>query len=273
MLVKIFSLSRFFYRKKIHNFKAVGYFNEIPNVGDALNEDLFRFITGSNISKPSGIRFIKHYLAVGSVLGAMNKNSIVWGSGLISVNTIDTITEIGDIRALRGSITKKALEDKFRVKLEVPLGDPALLMPNIYPASIDKTYKFGIVPHYVDENHSIVNIIESIGGCVINVSLPVNKFIEQLTKCKVILSSSMHGLILADAYDIPNVRLVLSENIVGGDYKFNDYYSTTDIPNESQNKCEVNENVTSDDIFNFIEKARVKKYIYSKEILLKSFPI
>ena len=35
----------------------------------------------------------------------------------------------------------------------------------------------------------------------------------------------MYGLIVADVLYIPNVRMILSDKISGGDYKFNDYYS------------------------------------------------
>lgn len=39
----------------------------------------------------------------------------------------------------------------------------------------------------------------------------------------------MHGLIVSDSLGIPNIRMVLSDQIVGGDYKFNDYYSVFGI--------------------------------------------
>ena len=50
--------------------------------------------------------------------------------------------------------------------------------------------------------------------------------IDQITSCRKILSSSLHGLIVADAYRIPNARLILSNLICGGDFKFDDYYKS-----------------------------------------------
>ena len=50
-------------------------------------------------------------------------------------------------------------------------------------------------------------------------------FLKSLKKCKNVLSSALHGLIAADSFGIPNLRMVISNNIIGGDYKFIDYYS------------------------------------------------
>jgi pyruvyltransferase len=53
------------------------------------------------------------------------------------------------------------------------------------------------------------------------------EFVDQLCRCRVIASSSLHGLIAADAYDIPFVWISLSKRLVGGDFKFRDYFLST----------------------------------------------
>ena len=45
-------------------------------------------------------------------------------------------------------------------------------------------------------------------------------------KCKSVLSSGLHALIISDSLGIPNMRMVVSDKIIGGDYKFRDYYSS-----------------------------------------------
>ena len=47
-----------------------------------------------------------------------------------------------------------------------------------------------------------------------------------MSQCEYIISSAMHGLIAADALGIPNIQLVASDRLIGGMYKFNDYYSS-----------------------------------------------
>ena len=48
---------------------------------------------------------------------------------------------------------------------------------------------------------------------------------KKIAECETVISSSLHGLIAADSFGIPNLQMVLSNNIVGGLFKYNDYYS------------------------------------------------
>ena len=50
--------------------------------------------------------------------------------------------------------------------------------------------------------------------------------IDQVNSCERILSSSLHGLIVSDAYQVPNCWIELSGNISGGYFKFHDYASS-----------------------------------------------
>ena len=51
----------------------------------------------------------------------------------------------------------------------------------------------------------------------------------QNLSCEAIISSALHGLIAADSFFFPNRWIKLSDNLMGGDFKFNDYYSVYDI--------------------------------------------
>ena len=48
-----------------------------------------------------------------------------------------------------------------------------------------------------------------------------------MTACAYIVSSSLHGICVAEAYGIPAVWVRLADNIVGGEFKFRDYYAST----------------------------------------------
>jgi hypothetical protein len=59
---------------------------------------------------------------------------------------------------------------------------------------------------------------------MIDVFLPPAEVIREILMCDHVLSSSLHGLIVSDAFHIPNRRIVVSEQ-VKFDMKYDDYYS------------------------------------------------
>lgn len=247
----------------------LSYFHEVKNIGDLLNVDIIEFYSKKRVINVPPFFIFKHYLVVGSILQNMNKKSIVIGSGLIHDSKINKMKQVGDIRAVRGYLTKKCVEDLVGRKLDVPLGDPALLFPKIYNPKVDVVHEFGLVLHYVDENHAIRDVVRSMGGKIISVRQNPKEFLNEMKTCKKILASSMHGLILSDVYGIPNKRLILGDKIYGGDFKFKDYYSTTDNPNEAG--CIVNESVSMQEIIELLSTCSVKKYIGDLCLLEKNF--
>lgn len=44
--------------------------------------------------------------------------------------------------------------------------------------------------------------------------------------CETILSSSLHGLIFADALHVPNLHIIGQTKLKEGNFKFEDYYSS-----------------------------------------------
>lgn len=158
-------------------------------------------------------------------------NDIVWGTGCINYNEIDNLPK--KIYAVRGPLTRNELLKKG-ISTPKVYGDPALLFPEIYnPVKIIK-YKYGLIPHYIDftdpNSLLIIKQLQSQGVKIINITAGIFHFIDELVQCKNILSSSLHGLIAADAYNIPNIRVKLSNKILGGDFKFDDYHLSVDKP-------------------------------------------
>jgi len=133
------------------------------------------------------------------------------------------------ILGLRG---KRTLENLiFSNKNEIILGDPGLIVNYVFPKIEKKEFILGIVPHFVDDKHDIINKFkEKFGDEVlfIDVLRDAKYVIRDIKRCKHIASSSLHGLITADAFNIPNIRFVIRETMPSGffDYKFDDYYSS-----------------------------------------------
>jgi pyruvyltransferase len=217
-------------RKKKQAYQRIRYFNTVPNWGDHINPYIIEKMTGKRVLQ-STFGWTEHLLAIGSILRNANRNSIIWGSGFIS-KTSKFRGRPKKIAAVRGPLTGQRLIELGCKDPEI-YGDPALLMPRFYNPQVAKQHKIGLVAHYAEKNDPIVEYLISLGVSPVDIQLPVETFVDELCKCETIISSSMHGLIAADAYGIPNRWLMLSDKLVGGEFKFQDYYNAIGVFGEA----------------------------------------
>lgn len=202
------------------------------NFGDDINYIIASYLSQKKIVgyKCSFVSFFhpKNYMCIGSILDYMSNNeSIVWGSGAIGFKT-KIKKPPQKICAVRGPLTRNYLINQG-IECPAIYGDPALLLPMIYPCKKNKRYKIGIIPHIIDLNIPSINLFKkNIGEDCIIVDLGRyqnwQQIVDIINECEIIASSSLHGLIVADAYKIPNVWIKLSENIIGNDFKYYDYF-------------------------------------------------
>jgi len=164
-------------------------------------------------------------VSIGSVSQFIGEKDVVWGTGCITQNAI--FNKPHKILAVRGPLTR----NEFKLKgIECPdiYGDPALLFPLIWNKTKTKTHKVGIIPHYVDIDNPIIKQLEERGFKIIDICSGITEFLEDLLSVEMVLSSSLHGLIAADAYGIPNSRIIFSDKVFGGHFKFIDYCLSVD---------------------------------------------
>ena len=83
----------------------------------------------------------------------------------------------------------------------------------------------GVVPHYCDQ-YLLAQWPLPPGWLYLSVFEEVEPFIAKLCRCGVIISSSLHGLVLADAYRVPSLRVVMGSRIGGDGSKFTDYLAS-----------------------------------------------
>ena len=122
----------------------------------------------------------------------------------------------------------------MKVTDSVILADPGILFPLIFNIDdikeIKKNLNLCIIPHYIDKDDLLIrNNIRVNKSFIINIEDDPFQFFNSLLKCKRVLSSSLHGLIISDSFGIPNMRMIVSNKITGGDYKFKNYYSAYGI--------------------------------------------
>ena len=66
-------------------------------------------------------------------------------------------------------------------------------------------------------------------AALIDVRMPPKDVVNAISRCNYVISSSLHGLIVADSLKIPNLWVKSSDSIIGGEFKYHDYYSCFNV--------------------------------------------
>lgn len=208
-------------------------FKDKENYGDFLSEYLVEKITGKSVKfvhpkKQAWYKLNKkHYLGIGSILHHATKESVVWGSGII-----DRVHSIApaNFKAVRGPQTRNFL---LKLGYECPevYGDPALLLPLYYNPEVKKRYRIGIIPHYHDYREVLATYRDQPEVTVIDMmTMNVETVTRQFLQCERTISSSLHGIIVSHAYQIPSVWVEFSNKLFGDGIKFPDYLESIKLP-------------------------------------------
>lgn len=236
------------------------YFFDTENFGDALSGMLVSHLSGRKVVVTSS--FEAEMSAVGSILriGDLCRNSPhstidavkylrrkvmdflspklkVWGTGFLKVQHFDSFARVRNVEVLatRGELTRTVLRRYgfLSEKSKVVLGDPGLLYPLLMQDRPSVKYEVGLVPH--EDDFIFGKYLE---GKLLSLGVRV-KFIDvhsknplsvldEIASCERILSSSLHGCVVADALGIPNRMLLLSYFGRPAEqhlFKYRDYYS------------------------------------------------
>jgi len=155
------------------------------------------------------------------------------------------------IHALRGPGSAYHLR---QLGLEIPpvYGDPVWFLPSIFPAAPEKRYDLGVVVHVSELQMPLATSdlkprlrrylippdlqaqVRIFNTVVPPTAEAIANLIQEITACKCIISTSLHGLVMAEAYGIPCAYLspagqggaVLPMHLpkMGVDYRIRDFY-------------------------------------------------
>ena len=128
--------------------------------------------------------------------------------------------------ALRGPLTARNIKGKYI------LADAALLADELVPLQ-DKKYDLGLVPHWTDTELEKNKTFLKFNPKIIRVNDDPRKVITEIGQCKKIVSSSLHGIILADAFHLERrieiaPRMMTHAHQEGGLFKWKDYHASLD---------------------------------------------
>ena len=192
----------------------------LPNFGD----DLTPMLLPRYGIVPVHRRAVEARLAgVGSILEHLPPGfrGAVWGSGLMD----DAARPMRDAKflAVRGRLTAERVDAPD----DTALGDPGLLVSRWHRRPEPK-WDVGVVLHFSQRgNRALANFADTPGSRVrmIDVGRPATSVIREIAQCAVIVTTSLHGLIVADSFGIPAVWLTAEPRLSGGVFKFHDYES------------------------------------------------
>ena len=196
----------------------VRWFRKAANFGDAMSPWLISKMTGREVvwseSRP-------HYVVIGSILRSANPCSVVWGTG--SFGTEGRVAVGATFTAVRGPLTRARLVAR-KVACPEVYGDPALLAPAYHAPKVRKTHAYGIVMPWSDCDWHDAELGPGVRLIDLGTT-DVEGVIDAMLSCRRLVTASLHGLIVADAYGIPSAWL-RSRTTYGGPYKFFDYFAS-----------------------------------------------
>jgi len=211
-------------RKIVYSNKIQVFWSKTSNWGDALNPILVECLSNKKARFAGGPTRNK-YMVIGSILQRADTRTEVWGSGFISSDS-SVLGHPRQVHAVRGPFSRQRL---LALGIQAPkvYGDAALLLPYFYQSDVEKTFDLGIVPHYTDKGHPwLASVVNDDKINIIDVEGGIYKFVDEVNACERVVSSSLHGIICADAYGIPSGWIKLGDSLEGDDFKFHDYYAS-----------------------------------------------
>ncbi|WP_019904167.1 polysaccharide pyruvyl transferase family protein [Methylobacterium sp. 77] len=202
------------------------------NFGDALSPVMIALLSGKPIRRAPMKSFAPRLSCVGTI-GHGFANGEVWFWGTGCSNWANPSAPAADkkpfvpsedshftVTATRGPVSEALLSGRT-LSHAVPYGDPVWLLPRFYKPTIKKRYKLGVILHLselanremeavprkeiarfripaelADDIHLITTVTELHVGAL-------QSKIDEILSCERIVSTSLHGMVIAESYGIP----------------------------------------------------------------------
>lgn len=199
------------------------------NFGDELSAVMVSAISGREVKRTPLPQ--ADMMAIGSILQAAARTRQlakrraplhVWGSGVITPLNFPELDCL-KVSAVRGPLTRNVL----RLRHDIPLGDPGLLSDRLVARPTAKQYAWGLVPHHTQvESPFMRRLLESTPRSVLIDVREADPLatIAKIAACERVASTSLHGLIVADAFHIPNLWIAPPQRNQSVKWKFTDYF-------------------------------------------------
>lgn len=185
-----------------------------PNFGDAINPLIVGHVAGRAVAHQGPRK--ADVFAIGSMLQVVKRshkeprdkgNVVVWGTGLLNPVFGHDFLDNVELALVRGPITAALLKREMK-----RFGDPGLLINDVLPFEGKRQDRIGIVPHYslMDDPDLRAFAHSDPAYLLIDPRGDAAEVCLQIASCAHVFASSLHGLIVADAYGVPNTWITPS---------------------------------------------------------------
>ncbi|WP_281981261.1 polysaccharide pyruvyl transferase family protein [Thalassorhabdomicrobium marinisediminis] len=197
------------------------------NLGDIINPYVVEGLTGippKYAPRGTGI------YPIGSIIKFAKAGCQVWGAG--SPHEDDQLDPAADYRSVRGPYTRD-LVLRCGGQCDEVYGDAAWFLPVIFRPTVPKTHKTGLILHYQHENADL-----DVSDDIRRIDIrrlgydQIEAFLTEMLSCERIVSTSLHGVIIAQAYGLPAMLATVTDSsrqVHGDGIKFKDYFASVGI--------------------------------------------
>lgn len=208
----------------------LNWFGGQKNFGDAISPEIVSYVSRRPVVFARAPRM--QLVAVGSILGVIgnvppdisgDRLPYVWGTGshhdVLPAPVKSALSRVR-IAAVRGPLTAALVGCG-----DIPLGDPGLLAAEMVGPQ-RRSGKIGVVLHYAHQVPVglVWRLLRDDRVCMIDVTDPDHlSVVRRIGSCRHVISSSLHGLVVADAFGIPNTWMQCPDLFGTPNFKFRDY--------------------------------------------------
>ncbi|WP_253941324.1 polysaccharide pyruvyl transferase family protein [Microbacterium sp. SYP-A9085] len=207
----------------------------LRNFGDELAPHLFEAATGESLrwAPPSHAAII----TVGSIIDLYAyhaQGASVWGAGLRRLPASPgegraLRARLGRCYAVRGPLTREALG----LSDECILGDPGILAPEILQGEVPlPTGRPLVIPHYrawgSRQGRVVIKEFMRAGFDVVGPNQDPVNIVRHIRNASAVFGSSLHAIIVADAFGVPASLTTFAEKAPLGEpnFKYRDYFQS-----------------------------------------------
>lgn len=221
-------------------------YSDLYNAGDLMNVDIVEKLSGKKVVRSK--TFCAEMTAIGGALVGLQYDDkilqrmcqhilkllygkapiYIWGSGFLhDYNNRMLYRQNLYVCALRGAKTQRKLRELTGKYYDVPLADGGLLVDLLMREKPAKKYEMGLIPHMWHQEEPAINELAGKEGVhLIDIKQSPQKVAYEIAQCETVASTSLHGLVFADALYVPNAHIIGERELRGGNFKFDDYYSS-----------------------------------------------